>query len=185
METIVHNHVTLHREYPEQVGLGKVRNNPRRLDVEEAARIAGLDITVNAVVNHKKQILGLFVGDFVEAHRKGVSFANRVYATENPGRFDLMVVNAFPLEESPEKALWPARESLNDGGDVILLRDVDGTDVDVLVYGAASYPGVAPFAGELDYGWSLERRPPIYDTDDCSVDFVPRYPATPGSVPSP
>jgi uncharacterized repeat protein (TIGR01451 family) len=75
--------------------------------------------------------------------------------------------------------------ALGDAGDVILLRDVDGMALDVLVYGTASYPGVVPYVEGLDYGWSLERRPPIYDTDDCSVDFVPRYPATPGSVPSP
>jgi nickel-dependent lactate racemase len=121
METIAYNHIELHKAYPEQVGLGKVRNNPRRLDVEEAARIAGLDITVNVVVNHKKEILGVFVGDFVEEHRKGVAFANKVYGTENPGKFDLIVLNAFPIEESPEKALWAAQESLNDGGDVVLI----------------------------------------------------------------
>jgi len=121
METIVYNHIELHNAYPEQIGLGKVRNNPRRLDMEEAARIAGLDITVNVVVNHKKEILGIFVGDFVEAHRKGVAFANRVYGTKNAGKFDLIVLNAFPIEESPEKALWTAQESLNNGGDVVLI----------------------------------------------------------------
>ena len=49
METIAYNHIELHKAYPAQVSLGKVKNNPRRLDVEEAARIAGLDITVNVV----------------------------------------------------------------------------------------------------------------------------------------
>jgi len=121
METIAHNHVTLHEKYPEQVGLGKVKNNPRRLDVEEAARIAGLDIVVNVVLNHKKEILGLFAGDFVEAHRQGVAFANSVYGTENPGKFDLLILNSFPLEESPEKGLWPAEASLNPEGDVVLI----------------------------------------------------------------
>lgn len=121
METIAYNHVELHKAYPQRVGLGLVRDNPRRLDVEEAARIAGLDIAVNAVLNHRKEILGVFVGDFVEEHRKGVAFANSVYGTKNPGKFDLLVLNTFPVEESPEKALWTAQESLNDGGDVVLI----------------------------------------------------------------
>jgi hypothetical protein len=121
METITHNHIALHQTYPDQVGLGKVNNNPRRLDLEEAARIAGLDVVVNVVVNHKKENLGIFVGDFVEAHRQGVDFANRVYKTENPGKFDLLILNSFPLEESPEKGLWPAGESLNPEGDVVLI----------------------------------------------------------------
>jgi hypothetical protein len=121
IETIAYNHINLHETYPEQVGLGKVRNNPRRLDLEEAARIAGLDIAINVVVNHRKEILGIFVGDFVEEHRRGVAFANRVYGTENPGKFDLLILNSFPLEESPEKGLWPAEESLNPEGDVVLI----------------------------------------------------------------
>jgi hypothetical protein len=121
IETIAYNHTNLHETYPEQVGLGKVRNNPRRLDLEEAARIAGLDIAINVVVNHRKEILGIFVGDFVEEHRRGVAFANRVYGTENPGKFDLLILNSFPLEESPEKGLWPAEESLNPEGDVVLI----------------------------------------------------------------
>jgi hypothetical protein len=40
-----------------------------------------------------------------------------------------------------------------------------------------SHPGV------LVQGASLERQPPIYDTDDWAVDFRERYPATPGAVP--
>jgi len=121
IESITHNHVVLHNAHPEQIGLGKINSNPRRLDMEEAARIAGLDIVVNVVLNHRKEILGVFVGDFVKAHRKGVAFANKVYGTENPGKFSLMVINAFPVEESPEKALWPAEESLKNGGDVVLI----------------------------------------------------------------
>jgi nickel-dependent lactate racemase len=121
METIAYNHIDIEKAHPEHVGLGKVTNNPRRLDLEEAAKIAGLNIVVNVVVNHKKEILGLFVGDFVEQHRKGIAFANKAYGTENRGKFDLMVLNAFPIEESPEKALWPAQESLKRGGDVVLI----------------------------------------------------------------
>ena len=121
MESIIHNHIDLDTIYPEQAILGKVNKNPKRLDMEEAARIAGLDVTVNAVLNHRKEVLGMFVGDFVEAHREGVAFANRVYSTKNPGKFDLMVLNAFPIEESPEKALWAAQESLNERGDIVLV----------------------------------------------------------------
>jgi len=50
-----------------------------------------------------------------------VAFAKKVCTTENPGKFDLMVVNTFPIEEAPKKALWPIKESLNEGGDVVLI----------------------------------------------------------------
>ena len=121
IDTIAHNHVDIAQASPQLVGLGKVKNNPMRLDMEEAARIAGLDIVVDAVINHKREILGIFVGDLVEEHREGVAFANTVYNTEKQGEFDLMVVNTFPIEEAPMKALWPARESLSKGGDVVFV----------------------------------------------------------------
>jgi phosphatidylserine/phosphatidylglycerophosphate/cardiolipin synthase-like enzyme len=74
---------------------------------------------------------------------------------------------------------------LGDAGDKVILRTPAGVDVDVIVYGTATYPGIVPHAGGVDYAISLERRPPYYDTDDCSLDFRPRDPPTPGSVPLP
>ena len=42
---------------------------------EEAAAMVGLDAVVNTVVNDRREIAGLFVGDFIQAHRKGAQFA--------------------------------------------------------------------------------------------------------------
>ena len=62
------------------------------------------------------------------------------------------------------------------------LLDAQATPVDVLVYGGGRYPGVTPHPGVSASGHSLERRPAIYDTDDCSHDFFDRNPPDPGSV---
>jgi glycerophosphoryl diester phosphodiesterase len=72
--------------------------------------------------------------------------------------------------------------ALGNAGDQVILLDATAAPIDALVYGAASYPGVTPHPGVSASGHSLERRPAIYDTDDCSLDFVERYPADPGSV---
>ena len=81
---------------------------------EEVARQIGLDMIVNCVLTSRRQIAGLFVGDFVQAHRAGARFAQRTYATTIPHRLrqeaDLLVCNAFPLDADPiqgSKALWP------------------------------------------------------------------------------
>ena len=81
---------------------------------EEVARQIGLDMIVNCVLTSRRQIAGLFVGDFVQAHRAGARFAQRTYATTIPQRLrqeaDLLVCNAFPLDADPiqgSKALWP------------------------------------------------------------------------------
>jgi cardiolipin synthase len=98
----------------------------------------------------------------------------------DPYRDDQTVPNMIPAGAWSGFGL-----GLGDAGDRVILTDDTGVDVDAVVYGAATYAGVIPHAGGVDYGISLERRPPYHDTNDCSLDFVPRTPPTPGSVPSP
>ena len=80
---------------------------------EEVAGVLGLDVIVNTVLNSQREICGLFVGDFVQAHRKGAHFALDTYGTEIPEasrkETDLVVLNCYPLDSDPiqtGKALW-------------------------------------------------------------------------------
>ena len=80
---------------------------------EEAARLIGLDAVVNTVLNYRREIAGLFVGDFIHAHRAGARFALKAYGTEIPddlrAEADLVVTNCYPLDSDPlqtGKALW-------------------------------------------------------------------------------
>ena len=68
---------------------GKVEDNAMRLDLEEVARMAGLDVSVNALINFQRDTIGLFVGDLIEAHREGVKIARKIYATEAPTGADV------------------------------------------------------------------------------------------------
>jgi uncharacterized repeat protein (TIGR01451 family) len=62
---------------------------------------------------------------------------------------------------------------LSGAGDEILLLDPLNRPVDVVVYGAGSYPGVTPHPLLVDWRDTLERIPADVDTDDCSHDFEP------------
>ncbi|MBN1483173.1 MAG: lamin tail domain-containing protein [Chloroflexia bacterium] len=73
--------------------------------------------------------------------------------------------------------------ALGNSGDKVILMDVSEQAVDVLAYGTGTYPGLIPHPGGVEAGHSLERRPPERDSDDCSADFFPRYPPTPGELP--
>lgn len=80
---------------------------------EEAASLIGLDVVVNTVLNHRREIAGLFVGDFVQAQRTGARFALEAYGTVIPedlrSRTDLVVTNCYPLDSDPiqtGKATW-------------------------------------------------------------------------------
>jgi hypothetical protein len=72
---------------------------------------------------------------------------------------------------------------LGNSGDDIILRNAADQVVDILSYGAASYPGIIPCPLVITFGAVLERFPYWQDTDNCATDFRERPIPTPGSVP--
>ena len=148
--------------------------NPCRLDSEEAARMAGLDIILNTVINSKKKIVGLFVGDFVKAHRQGVEFACKAYGTDILTNSDMVVVNYYPMDSNWKHAgrsslfLDTVNEGgvkvvscfapegcqshfLNRGGPVLPTRDVS-TDSNLLLYSplTSAYEAFRTFEHQYD-----------------------------------
>ncbi len=89
-------------------------SEPDHRDFAEAvATRLGLDVIANVVLNSRREICGLFAGDFVQAHRTGARFALETYGTEIPEacrkETDLVVLNCYPLDSDPiqtGKALW-------------------------------------------------------------------------------
>jgi nickel-dependent lactate racemase len=92
-------------------------SEPDHRDFSEAvAGVLGLDVIANVVLNSRREICGLFVGDFVQAHRQGAHFALDTYGTEIPEasrkETDIVVLNCYPLDSDPiqtGKAMWATR----------------------------------------------------------------------------
>lgn len=80
------------------VGLGRLQGNYCRGDIEEIALRAGLDMTINAVINSRRDIAGVFAGQPIEAHQEAVALARQVYATDLPRNVDIGVFNAYPKD---------------------------------------------------------------------------------------
>jgi len=116
MESIWHNH-----NIREGVGPGRVSDNLRRRDAEEAARMAGLDFIVNALMNADRDVADLVCGDVVEAHRMGVELGRRHYATPIVGNVDISIGNGYPIANEGYKAYHIAVESVREGGDLVFL----------------------------------------------------------------
>lgn len=90
---------SMHRPGRLKGGLGNVASNELRGEIEAMGRQIGLDFVVNTVTNSRRQIAGLFTGDFVAAHRAGVGLARTVYATAMPDApVDVAVCNAYPKD---------------------------------------------------------------------------------------
>ena len=95
IESIVANH----KPNGLKGGLTVIDGNEWRADMEEAARLAGLDAIVNVVVNSDRGIAGVFVGDVVAAHRQGVARAWDVMSTPLPSELvDIGVFNQYPKD---------------------------------------------------------------------------------------
>jgi nickel-dependent lactate racemase len=70
-----------------------------RLQMEEAARMAGVSAIVNTVPTSRRGIASMVVGDVVEAHRAAVKMARRVFATRIPREpADVGVFSAYPKD---------------------------------------------------------------------------------------
>ena len=60
IDSITNYHLEVPKEAPESVGLGKFDHNVMRFDIEEAARMAGLDFKIGVVVNERAETAGVF-----------------------------------------------------------------------------------------------------------------------------
>lgn len=83
-----------------KTGILDVENNELRAEIEHIARdVVGLDCIINAVINTRREIVGLFIGDVVRAHRAGVQLAQQVYATPMPAEpVEIVICNAYPKD---------------------------------------------------------------------------------------
>jgi nickel-dependent lactate racemase len=108
------------------IGVRVVEGNDFRADLEEAAALTGLDFVVNAVMGVSRDIVGLFVGDTIEAHRRGIALAEQAYAVTAERGVDINIISAYPEDYDlvqSTKALGKGMgtDSLKAGGKVLLV----------------------------------------------------------------
>ena len=105
---------------------GKLAGNPLREDIEEAARMVGIDFILNVVLDEHKKIVCAVAGDPVKAHRAGCRFLDQFYLKFIPERADIVLVSqgGSPKDLNlyqTQKALDNAKHAVKKGGVVILI----------------------------------------------------------------
>lgn len=129
VDSITHNHGTLTANAMvrgEDIGtwIGKFEANELRLDAEEATRMAGLDIKIDAVINGRGETTALFVGDPISAHAEGIKLAREVYATQPVEGQDIAVMNTYTKASEAFLALPLSSRLLKGGrGDLVLIAN--------------------------------------------------------------
>jgi nickel-dependent lactate racemase len=123
IESIRYNHGLI-KANPDCVGPGKIDGNIPRLDIEEATKMAGLDVKIDAVLNLRGEVTGLFVGDPISEHHEGMRLAKEVYSTTPAMDMDVVVVNAYSKANECAIAPFIGVPSLKDtGGDLVVIAN--------------------------------------------------------------
>ena len=75
-----------------------VVDNQWRNDTEESAGKVGIVFLINAVLNYKREIIGLYCGDWIKAHRQGVSLSLKASVTKLPYKADFCIAGSSPFD---------------------------------------------------------------------------------------
>ncbi|AZR71968.1 hypothetical protein BBF96_00240 [Anoxybacter fermentans] len=86
--------------------MGK-RDNPVREQIDESARLMGLNFIINVVQDLKGKVVGVFAGDFIAAHRAGCALAKEVYGVRIP-KADIVITDSYPADIE----LWQAAKGI-------------------------------------------------------------------------
>ena len=105
---------------------GRLEDNPLRLDLEQAAAMAGVDFIVNVILDEHKHIVRAVAGDLVKAHREGCRFLDRMYLKPIPARADIVLASQGGAPKDlnlyqTQKALDNARHAVRRGGAIVLI----------------------------------------------------------------
>jgi len=102
-------------------------DSPARQNIEEAARIAGLNFILNVVINSKKEIVSAVAGDFIEAHRKGTGIVDSMYKVPvEPADAVIVSCGGFPKDINlfqATKSLENAIPAVKKGGSIVLVAE--------------------------------------------------------------
>lgn len=111
-ETIGHNHLYVETG---EAALGKIQGNPVREEMEEAAKMIGLDFIVNTVMNDKNEIVKVVAGNPVKVHRTGVEICKEIYGVKIPEKADIVIASSHPMDIS----FYQASKTLEAVGHII------------------------------------------------------------------
>lgn len=109
-----------------EAAAGRIEGNPVRMDIEEAISFCSLDFIVNVVLDEHKEIIHAVAGHFIEAHRAGCEFLDKLYLKKIDSRADIVIASQGGAPKDlnlyqTQKALDNAKHAIKKGGVIILV----------------------------------------------------------------
>jgi nickel-dependent lactate racemase len=107
---------------------GRIEGNPVREEIEEAGRMAGVDLILNVVLNDRKEIVRVFAGDVFEAFAAGSRIVDEMYRVTVANRVDTVIVSTggWPKDINlyqAQKAIESGVRIVKKGGKIVLLAE--------------------------------------------------------------
>jgi len=118
IDTILYNHSIIKGRRPEDRRIWWVEGNPERYDMQECARMADVNVSVNCLYDGSRQLIGLYAGDVDEAWTEGVKACYKAHDTKAAPKSDVTIINSYPQADQ-DIDWWGARASLREGGTAI------------------------------------------------------------------
>jgi len=107
-----------------------VNENPFRDDAMEIAKMAGLDMIVNSMVDRLGRTVGIFAGALEATYNAAAHAAKAHYMVENTKANDIVIVNNFiKASEFMVPLMAGTRALKNEGGSVVVVDNSPGGQV--------------------------------------------------------
>jgi nickel-dependent lactate racemase len=121
-ETILHNHSIIHGSRgTTNRRIWWIGDNPERQDMQEAANMAELNISINCVYNQERKLIDLFAGDVENAWVEAVKSCYKAHSCRPDKNRDIVIVNAYPQADQ-DIDWWGVKESLREGGTAVAIH---------------------------------------------------------------
>lgn len=128
VDTITQNHKSvlgylLEKKPPMVDMIGNMQNKDLREDVEEVARMVGLDFVVDTLYNSKTETVYVIAGDpLVSYYEDGMKHVKEVYDTPRFEPADVCIANANAKGNEAGVAMLMAEGCIKDGGDIVVIN---------------------------------------------------------------
>ncbi len=149
-ESIESNHRKLIQAMTEQrekpvIGMGLFDHNPMRLDIEEAAILAGLDVLIDGIINTWGETVALFAGALAPTYAAAIQAAKAQYLTPRLAGKDIVIANTFAKASEGFIGVNIAYTAVNrSGGDIVLITNAPEGQVTHYLMGSFGKTTAAP-----------------------------------------
>jgi nickel-dependent lactate racemase len=111
-------------EYEDAItGMGVIKDNPRRRDIDEAVEMAKLDMKIDALVNGWGETVEIYAGAPGPTYALALEAARQHYLTPAAKDKDIVVANTFAKASEAVSGLPVAFPSVKKGGDAVLIAN--------------------------------------------------------------